>query len=348
MDSGPSTVGGAAGFDHSAAPTDRPARSAAVRVDRASDRVVVGVDGSLGVLTAVSWAAAEAAHRGADLHLVQARPAGDERTEDARSSLHRALGTAAAVAPDVAVTVVGETGCAGSVLVDHAVGATLLVVGGRRLTDTGPSGDGTVAHLLGRAPCPLIVVPPRQTGAWASTPSARPVLVGVDGGPGDGRAMDLALDTAHRRRVPLCAVGAGHPAAGAGEMATLRERARAHGAQWIEVTGELAGALRVAGQRAQLIVLSARASSAGADRDHGPSSMGELLSRSPCAVMVTSPGGSRPASPRAGRARSDVPAGSSSPPSTASSSSRLPLPYLADGGAPHDRQRPRLVEPAHV
>lgn len=303
--------------------TTRPAGSPSSWEEPSGAPVVVGVDGSLGVLTAVSWAAAEAARRGAELHLVHVRGAEAEPGDDPRARLHRAWGTAAAVAPHVGVTVVRESGRAGPALVDHAAGAALLVVGGRRRTDAAAPGDGTLAHLLAHAGRPLVVVPPRRTGAWSSTPSARPVLVGLTGGPGDARALDLAARTARRRRVPLLAVG--EAGADDGVVPDLRARARLHGARWVGSSGDLVGTLRVAGRRAQLLVLSAPlpgAESGGC----GSSGVEGLPSRSPCAVMV-------------------VPLPRTSP----APIPRDPTPHRRTaGGDPHEHQRPSLVEPAGI
>lgn len=254
--------------------------------------VVVGVDGSLGGLKAVSWAAAEAARCGAALELVHVARAGDEPIGRRRAALHRALGAAAAVAPRVAMNMVREPGAAGRGLLAQAAHASLLVVGGRRRPACGPSGDRTVADLLGHAPCPVVVVPPRRTGTWASTPSARPVLVGFTEDT-DAAAveniLELGLDAARRRGVSLVVWSEENPASDQRGLEALAHRARAGGAQRFETTMDLASALRDVGQRAQLIVLGPQPAPCANTPAHSPLRVDDLVGLSPCAVMVASP-----------------------------------------------------------
>jgi hypothetical protein len=242
------------------------------------------VDGSLGVLAAVSWAACEAAATGATLHLVHATsetraadgPGGGAR---GRTWLRRALHAAAAVAPDAAITVAQLEGPPGRALAALARGTDRLVVGGRRRQDLAdPHGDATVAHLLAAAACPVVVVPPSRTGSWASTPSPRPVLAALRGTGDDRLTLELAGEAARRRRVALVAAIGAPPA--------RRHRAIAHaqraGARRLEVGDDLLAGLRRLGQRSQLLVVGAPDPDTGwTDED-----LAALLRRRPCAAMV--------------------------------------------------------------
>jgi nucleotide-binding universal stress UspA family protein len=261
-----------------------PHTSGAVRPRYRPKRFVVGVDGSLGVLAAVSWAASEAAAAGATLHLVHART-GTPRTDGpapgatGRSWLRRALSTAAAVAPDAAITVAQLDGPPGRVLAALSGGADRLVVGGRRRQDVvDHEGDATVAHLLTDARCPVIVVPPCRTGSWASTPSARPVLAVVRGTGDDRLTLELASEAAHRRRVALVAAIVA-PQARNHAALTYAQRA---GARRLEVGDDLLAGLRHLGQQSHLLVVGTQDPDTGWSEQY----LTKLLRHRACATMV--------------------------------------------------------------
>ncbi|MDD7941551.1 universal stress protein [Actinomycetospora lutea] len=238
---------------------------------RSQGPVVVGVDGSLGVLTAVSWAACEAARRGVGLHLVHVGAGGEQGAGRGPTVLRRARHTAAAVAPDLSVSVARPEGAAGPALAALSARADRLVVGGRRPgDDPRATRDHTLASVLASARCPVVVVPPRRTGAWASTPSARPVVAMLRGTAGDARVLALAADAARRHRVALLRA----------VPRTLRP-ATAVGAPDPVVWDDLAGVRRLA-LGAQLLVVG-EVGPRSADEMHG------LLRRGPCAVMVAPP-----------------------------------------------------------
>lgn len=186
--------------------------------------VVVGVDGSLSVLGAVGWAAAEAARRRLPLNLVHVLPwttgSSLDRTRirygHAGASLHRARKAVTAVAPGVPVTTATVNGTVGPALVSYAAHARLLVVGSHRPGDPmSQAPNQIVGEVTAHAECPAVVVPPKWTGSWASTPSTRPVLVGVDGSLAGERALAFATDAAMRLGVSLVPLTAGADTAAA-------------------------------------------------------------------------------------------------------------------------------------
>lgn len=322
------------------------------RRDQDLRAVVVGVDGSLGVLTAVSWAAAEAACRGVELRLVHVERVGCDGSTEGRRSLHRALAATAALAPGVAVTVVTvtvvrSTGAVGPTLARYSRRACLLVVGGRRPSDGGPSAGRTASDVVARAACPVVVVPPRQTGAWASTLSSRPILAGVMTD-SDRRALAVAEATAARRGAPLVVVG---DRAGTLSRAGTRTRGRAVRATSIEPAQDLATTLRDLGRRAQLIVVGRSRSPHSTPHTQDPL-VADLLQRSPCPVLVAPLG--EECSGR-GRQRSENAVPLAAPPllcpgrevpeRTAQPTS--PSSHI-HGGTPDDHERPSVVEPAGV
>jgi len=171
--------------------------------------VLVGVDGSPTTAGAVRWAAREAARRHQALDLVQVLPPSERPHDELRSPagrahvlLEQARRTAVTVAPEVPVRLSVVDGVAGPALVAAAAHARLLVVGARPgsgLTDMGVG--RTVAHVMGHAPCPVIVVPPDWEPAEDET--SRGVLVGVDGSVEALGAIAFGADVANRSRSTL-------------------------------------------------------------------------------------------------------------------------------------------------
>jgi nucleotide-binding universal stress UspA family protein len=136
----------------------------------AKGRVVVGIDGSEASLRALRWAAEEAEARGADLEVVHVwerperytpMPVGAYPVDpEARKVLDRGVSEARALAPRVEVRGRLEEGGAGTVLVDEARGADLLVVGSRGLGGVRSLFLGSVSqHVAHRASCPVVIVP---------------------------------------------------------------------------------------------------------------------------------------------------------------------------------------------
>jgi nucleotide-binding universal stress UspA family protein len=139
---------------------------------------VVGVDGSTASLAALRWAVREAGLRGTTLHVARAwedaakrvapyasHASPPDRTEDlldARKRLEDEVTAAVSGASPVAVTVEIAEGLAARVLLDHADGAEMLVLGSARCA---PDGIGPVARAcLRHAPCPVVVVSVAMSG----------------------------------------------------------------------------------------------------------------------------------------------------------------------------------------
>jgi nucleotide-binding universal stress UspA family protein len=139
-------------------------------------RIVVGVDGSEGSVSALRWALAEAAVRAAEIEAVHAwevpvpalmldgvvpQPADIDYVGEARATVERCLKEAADGAePSVPVTVSLPNGTPAASLVDASAGAAMLVVGSR--------GRGGFAGLLlgsvsqqcaHHAKCPVVIIP---------------------------------------------------------------------------------------------------------------------------------------------------------------------------------------------
>lgn len=139
---------------------------------------MVGVDGSSASLAALRWAVREAGLRGTTLHAARAwedaakrvapyashacPPDRAEDLLDARQRLEDEVTAAVSGASPVAVTVEIAEGLAARVLLDHADGAEMLVLGS---AGCAPDGIGPVARAcLRNAPCPVVVVSVAMSG----------------------------------------------------------------------------------------------------------------------------------------------------------------------------------------
>jgi nucleotide-binding universal stress UspA family protein len=136
---------------------------------------VVGIDGSSASLAALRWAVREAGLRRTALHVVRAwedtakqvapyayPPDRTEDLLDARQWLEAEVTAAISSASLGTVTVEIAEGLAARVLLDHADGAEMLVLGSAGCT---PDGIGPVARAcLRHAPCPVVVVSVAMSG----------------------------------------------------------------------------------------------------------------------------------------------------------------------------------------
>ncbi len=145
-------------------------------------RIVVGVGGSAGSFAALRWALREAGLRRALLQVVRAWEDPTKRVapyapgasqgsaqEDRRAEVARleeAARSAVDPAPPVPAAVQTGEGLAARVLLDHAAGAELLVLGSA--SNSAPDAIGPVARAcLRNAPCPVVVVSAAMAGVPA-------------------------------------------------------------------------------------------------------------------------------------------------------------------------------------
>ena len=172
-------------------------------------RVVVGVDGSAGSLTALRWAMHWALVREAEVVVLAAYPtvaywSGAEIVNPSALGAVRddtwARGCAAIDAVrdndpavrDVPVRLHLERGPAAAQLVRHSADADLLVVGARGRGVASSALLGSVAlHSVSAAKCSVAVVP--LPGRWAQPQPGSRVVVGVDGSERSAAALSTAL-----------------------------------------------------------------------------------------------------------------------------------------------------------
>jgi nucleotide-binding universal stress UspA family protein len=186
------------------------------RAGQNTPRLLVGVDDNPATLRAVGWAAREAVVRGAELDLVQVHPPGGAGpgphppTGRASALLDQARRAAHAVAANLVVRLTVVEGSFGPALAEAASGAALLVTGSQTPPRTFAPGVGrTVAHLLGHAPCPVVVVPQSWT---TRSVDAGEVVVGIDTSRASIAASRFAAGVAERWGVELTAVTIGRRA----------------------------------------------------------------------------------------------------------------------------------------
>ncbi|RKT54907.1 universal stress protein [Saccharothrix australiensis] len=178
--------------------------------------IVVGVDGSASALTAVGWAAEEAARHRVPLKLVHAyllptrgypdviligHEVRQALEEQGRRWLAEAEAAARAAA-DVEVVVSLEHSGAAGAMVWESKRSRLVVLGSRGLGGFAGVLVGSVAvAVVTHGECPVVVV-------RGATPAGGPVVVGVDGSPASEQAVAFAFEAASTRGAPLTAVHA--------------------------------------------------------------------------------------------------------------------------------------------
>jgi nucleotide-binding universal stress UspA family protein len=150
----------------------------ALNQNLALPRIVAGVDGSSASLAALRWAVREAGLRGTALHVVRAwedaakrvapyashayPPEHGEDLLGARQRLEAGVTAAVGCTSLAGLTVEIAEGLAARVLLDHADGAEMLVLGSAGCT---PDGIGPVARAcLRHAPGPVVVVSVAMSG----------------------------------------------------------------------------------------------------------------------------------------------------------------------------------------
>lgn len=135
------------------------------------ERVVVGIDGSSPSLQALRWAIRYAERTGAGVVALHAwwipttygvpvgLLPGETFAETAERALRGSLDEVLEGRTDLEIEAVAEMGYPPKVLVEHAEGADLLVVGSRGRGSLAGSLLGSVSlHCVSRAACPVVVV----------------------------------------------------------------------------------------------------------------------------------------------------------------------------------------------
>ena len=202
------------GNQHSGSGVRAPRRDG-TRSVAATDRIVVGIEGSACARDAAWWAAAEAERHAASLVLLYTYvlpPVGfsgynpyppnvvdDLRAEgcavlaDTESELRRTH-------PDLQITTRMMYGDPKKVLARASAGATLTVVGAHGRNRVGMALGSVAGHLAHANPAPVAVIRPGTHQA------SGPVVVGVDGSTSSDAALTFALRTAAVREASLIAV----------------------------------------------------------------------------------------------------------------------------------------------
>jgi nucleotide-binding universal stress UspA family protein len=182
---------------------------------RDAPAVVVGVDGSESNKAAVQYAVSEAAEADRPLVLVGAVEDLGYRALDAYSCLDadREWGVLTRIAQDaerrhpcLPVHRVVEFGNTVTCLLDHSKRAQLVVLGKRGLgTFSRIMLGSTSTSVAGRSDTPVVVVP---TGWRRDEHAGRRVVVGVELGDPENRALRHAFEEAERRAAPIDVVHA--------------------------------------------------------------------------------------------------------------------------------------------
>lgn len=176
--------------------------------------VVVGVDGSEPAAAALDWAVRQAGLEGRTLTVVHACgiPGAMQDFEDivanerglksvGRSIAREAVADARLEDPTLGVESVVTMGHPETVLLEASETADMLVVGARGRGTVASALLGSVSAALARAShCPLVIV---RTFDETPDEDDRPVVVGVDGTPVSGAAVEFAFRMASLRGTPL-------------------------------------------------------------------------------------------------------------------------------------------------
>lgn len=257
-------------------------------------KVVIGIDGRPDCENAIRWGAAEAAARGAELHLVHAFVWAEFRVplgpSDVAPGLRAqadgivadAVELARRYEPGVRVSGRRVDGFPSAVLLAESRTADLIVIGSRvsgRLLGLIVSSAGL--ELSTHALCPVVVVRPGDDALSGSR-----VVIGYDGSPAADAAVEFGLDHARRHGLPARIVTVlddeddDHDV-----LAAIRTHAPAHEAEIVEVEGNPSELLLEWSADAQLLVVGSRGRGGFAGLLLGSVSQ-TMLHQSPCPVAV--------------------------------------------------------------
>ena len=283
--------------------------------------IIAGYDGSVCAAEALDWAVGEARLRGLPLTVCHAWTPGYAAPEPDAAKTALALEQAGTVDPareragevlaqgvrhaqecDSALTPRPLLVCgpAARVLCERCAGSDMLVVGSRGIGGLAGLLLGSVSlQVAGHAVAPVTVV----RGRWRLVPGhyPPPVVVGTDGSRGSRAALELAVEEAALRDVPLMAVCALSDAAGvvgaarsmeADFMTALRKLEADHPEVLVHKRvdqGAPRSALLSAASQGQLLVVGARGRGGLREMTLGSVSLA-LLHHAPCPVTVVHSG----------------------------------------------------------
>jgi nucleotide-binding universal stress UspA family protein len=180
--------------------------------------VIAGVDGSIRSRLVVRMAAAEAALRGAPLHVVMTVPAHRHAAPHtlhgsrARAAEQELIASAGAELPTDRVFAETIPGHPVDVLTDLSYGAALIVVGHRGRAALTAAVRGSVGiDVAARAHCPVLLVA-ETAGDPAAAGGTRPVVLGLDNRRDSPALLTAGFAAARARRAPLHVVHVWAPA----------------------------------------------------------------------------------------------------------------------------------------
>jgi nucleotide-binding universal stress UspA family protein len=255
--------------------------------------VVVGIDGRSDCENAIRWGASEAAARGVALHLVHAfiwtefrvPLGGSDVAPGLRAQADQIVADAVEVArkfaPELPVAGTRVDGFPSAVLLAESKTADLIVIGSRvtgRLLGLVVSSAGI--ELSAHAHCPVVVVRPTEDALAGNL-----VVIGYDGSPTAGAAVDFGLEYARRHQLParIVTVLDDEDDDDRDLLAAVRPYARQ--AELIEVTGHPSEVLLEWSADAQLLVVGSRGRGGFAGLLLGSVSQ-TMLHQSPCPVTI--------------------------------------------------------------
>lgn len=184
--------------------------------------VVVGLDPTWRAVSALDWAAAEAALRGTGLVVAHAvAPAAVDAARDAEVVLDRARRRLAALGFDLDVQTVCRRADPVELLTAMSQAASLVVVGGPEAAGRDAVVDTTAVRLAATTAAPLAVV---RGDHGRDLPADWPVLAALAEPAGGDPVLRVAFEAADREHRPLVAVHAWHGAAGELRRVLLRDR----------------------------------------------------------------------------------------------------------------------------
>ncbi|MCL2780202.1 MAG: universal stress protein [Actinomycetia bacterium] len=200
-------------------------------------RIVVGVDGSTGARTALLWAAAEAALRGAELLVVHGpdtREGGVVGASPDRALLGGHVALARERQPSVPVTMLASEGPAADALIEQSRRADLIVVGTRGRGGITQSMLGSVSYrVAAHADCPVAVIPEQFVDERGQAPAR--VVVGLSPSAAGRAALDFAFAEATHRAASVQVLHAQEPTDDGG----MGQRALPNGGSWTQAVAHL-------------------------------------------------------------------------------------------------------------